>query len=145
MIDHGVEMPITLANQQEISVPNARLKRHALVKPTNPDINWFEETVKPRVESEKKEVNKPKTPNKKRINPRIVNIPSSIALKIGGQRFAVAGSTINAGTRYFHHGFFSTITGETKCTTNKQFRRTLKKPERLDCLRRKSKRTLKKH
>ncbi|OWZ02562.1 hypothetical protein PHMEG_00025856 [Phytophthora megakarya] len=163
LIDHhGVEMPITLANQQEMSVPKRTVRLRLVMdsfptnvndflvlpipekcdvllgmpwlKPTNPDINWIEETVKPRVESGNKDVNKPKTPKKKRINPRIVNIPSSKALKIGGKRFAVAGSTINAGTRYFHHGFYSTITGETKYMTSKQFRRTLKKPERFDCV-----------
>ncbi|OWZ10877.1 hypothetical protein PHMEG_00016189 [Phytophthora megakarya] len=79
MIDHGVEMPIILVNQQEMSVPKG--------------------TSKPRVESGNKDVNKPKTPKKKRINPRIANIPSSKAMKTGGQRFVWLGalSTIVVG------------------------------------------------
>ncbi|OWY91218.1 hypothetical protein PHMEG_00040293 [Phytophthora megakarya] len=74
MIGHGVEMPITLANQQEMSVPKRTVRLHLFMdsfpayvndflvlpipencdvllgmpwlKTTNPDINWIEETVK---------------------------------------------------------------------------------------------------
>ncbi|OWZ18972.1 hypothetical protein PHMEG_0006860 [Phytophthora megakarya] len=84
MIDHEVEMPITLTNQQEMLVLKRTVRLHVFMdtfptyvndflvlsmpencdvllgmswlKTTNPDINWIEETVKPCVESGNKDL-----------------------------------------------------------------------------------------
>ncbi|OWZ20377.1 hypothetical protein PHMEG_0005226 [Phytophthora megakarya] len=70
MFEHGVDMPITLVNQQDMVVPKRTVRLHLFIDLFRTYVN-----------------------------------------------------------RYFHHGFFSTITGETKYITSKQFSRIIKKPE----------------
>ncbi|EGZ23382.1 hypothetical protein PHYSODRAFT_482493, partial [Phytophthora sojae] len=113
--DHGVEIPITLANKQEMKVRKRTLRLHLFIdsfdpyvgeflvlsvpenqdillgmpwlKAVNPDIDWIEETIKPRQ---------------------------------------------NSCGKYFQQGFYSVTSGETKFITSKQFKRLLRKPEKLD-------------
>ncbi|KAK1946732.1 hypothetical protein P3T76_002284 [Phytophthora citrophthora] len=175
--DHGVDILITLANKKEMKIRKRTLRMNLYIdsfptyvddflvlpvpeeqdlllgmpwlKATNPDIDWINETVKPRSGLELNSgPMKRQGSKKKKVKPKTTTIPSQPATRVGGKRVAVGENATRGRSRYFQHGYFSVTSGETKYITRKQFKRLMRKPQDIECvfvLPRKSKRKRRKH